>query len=234
VMAANWLASVCCGEFTAIAIAGVLAWTLDTLWLRQTRSGRDSGRTQDGGIIHMIAAATLALLLFDWATGYTPVSFGRVEGAVSVAIGVWLFGAAVVVLVSTGRGGRVLRLGTKNRWAPSYWGQADTVPLFSVGLVSFGAWFCVMALPLTTTGVLSSTLLKDVAMAVLLARAVGTRGPPVIVAITASLAVLRVAAGYLITNPIGLAAVDASIFVALFLWLRYRGARTAWSADVAR
>jgi hypothetical protein len=234
VLAANWLASVCCGAFTAIAIAAGVAWALEALWSHQTRIGGDRDSGGGGAIVHMIAAATLALLLFDWVTAYTSVSFGRVEGAVPAAAGVWLFGAGLVALLSVGRGGRVLRLGTWNRWAPAYWGQAGTVPWFSVGLVSFGAWYCVIALPLTTTGVLSSTLLKDVAMAVLLARAVGTRGPAVIVSITASLAVLRVSAGYLITSPIALPAVDASIFVALFLWLRYRGARTAWSADVAR
>lgn len=230
VLIAHWLASACCGPFTAIMIGGTFAWGLDALWSRPTEADHDGGRD----IILMIAAATLALLLFDWATEYTPVSFGHVAGLVPLAIGVWLVGMALVALMSAGRRGRVMRLGTRNRWASAYWGRADAVPLFSVALVSIGAWFCVLALPLTTTGVLSSTLLKDVAMAVLLARAVGTRGPVIILAVTVTVTVLKVAAGYLITSPIVLPAVDASVFVALFLWLRYRGARSAWSANVAR
>lgn len=232
VLVADGLAAAGWASLPAVAAGGGLAWVVDTAWMRASRVGV---RVADGNIIVMIAAASLALLLFDWVTAYAPVAATAARKQLTqVALSAWCFGAVLIVGLSRSRRGRVLRLGRVNQWAPDYWGGATGYPSVIVEFSALGAWFCVLALPLATTGLLSSTLLKDVAMAILLARMAGTRGPVVILAMALTVAALKVTAGYLVTSPIALPVVDATVFISLFLWLRYRSGRTAWTADGSR
>ncbi len=227
VLFADALATAGVGPLTAVALGSATAWCIDVVWLRLSRGG-----TATANIVVMIATASLALLLFDWVTAYVPVALpGAREQLTVLAVIVWLCGAVLITGIAPTQRGRNLRLGRLNQWAPAYWGGVPGYPSVSMGIMSFGAWFCVLALPASTTGLLSSTLLKDVAMAILISRVAGARGAFIILAMALSVAALKVMAGYLVTAPLALPMVDATVFVALFLWLRYRGSRTAWTSD---
>lgn len=194
-----------------------------------------SGLLGHGGTVVMIATASLSLLMFDWMTAYTPLTMAT-EGAelLTLATIAWCVGAAVVVAQGRTRLGRNLRLGLHNQWAPAYWGGSAGYHTAALALISAVAWLSVLTYPLATTGLLSSTLLKDVTLGILIARIVGSGHVLRLLGVCTTLATLRVGAAYLVTTPLALPIVDGAVFVALFLWLRYRSDRTAWKSHAAR
>jgi hypothetical protein len=86
---------------------------------------------------------------------------------------------------------------------------------------------------MTSTGVLSSTLLKDVAIGILLARLGGVRGLTILGAAAATLGFLRIAVSFALVNAAGPPLAEAAVFLVLFFWLRQRGHRTFWGEGYA-
>jgi hypothetical protein len=213
-----------------IALGAITAWTVDYFWPRLMVN--PSGETT---LVMMIAGAAVALLVFDWATAFTPLAAGQgarsiVVVASTVAVSCWIF----IIVDAQFRRGRILRLGRSNRWSVFYWARPEPKGKAGYQVTRLMLWFCVLGFPVASTGLLSSTMLKDVALAILMARVVGPRGPMVLFGMAIALSGLRTGAGYAVVSPLSLPLVEATVFVVLLSWLRYRTTRTAWSENVGR
>jgi len=216
-------------EILAMVIASVVAYVIDRQWIK--RPG-DTGSNES--LVQVIVVASLALIAFDWATSNTPVSLPIRSIGVSNAA---LLGALVawtgILFASRSRASWIIRLGIRNRWAMEYWGRPLPTP--SIGLSAIGVlcWVTVLTIPMATTGLLSATILKDVSIAILIARVASSRGPKIIFAACITLAILRTGVGFFVLSNAGPPLVEATIFLCLLLWLRYRSSRTVWeSANV--
>jgi hypothetical protein len=224
-----WLLSMLVGELglgqlLAAGAVGLLAFSLDSLW---PSAHRQEWRNQS--LVQLIVLASISLIGFDWLTSHTPVSL-PVDGvrlrnfSMICAVVAW----ALALTANKTRAGMMLRLGTRNRWAIEYWSRP--LPASSPALIIVGAlcWVPIITLPVVTTGLLSSTILKDVAIAILIARIAASRGPIVVLAASVTLSALRAIVGFAFLNNAGPPLVEAMVFISLLLWLRYRTSRTSW------
>jgi hypothetical protein len=211
-------------QFLVILISAALGMATDALWARMP--GRiDSKYT----LARVIVAASLALIIFDRATAGTPValpvgSFGLRNPALLAAGAAWLG----IIFHSRSRSGWLLRVGTGNRWAREYWSRPLPVSSDAIKVADYLCWAAVVTLPTATTGILSTTILKDVAISILVARVAAARGAMIVLYACLTLAALRAVARQAFVGNTGHPLVEATIFVCLLIWLRYRGSRTAW------
>lgn len=210
--------------------ASSVAWMVDFIWPRFLlgKNGQDT-------LVLMIAGSSVALLMFDWATAYSPLAIARGIHNLSLTAGIvagvcWF----IIAADSLSRRGRVVRLGQINRWAVLYWARPEPDANTIYFVARFALWFSVLSFPIVTTGLLSSTMLKDVVLGILMARVVGSRGPIVLFGMAMTLAAMRTGAAYVIVSPLTLPVVEATAFLALLAWLRYRTTRTPWNDAVGR
>jgi hypothetical protein len=191
-------------------------------------------------LVRVVTLSSISLVAFDWLTAHTPVSIAPNS---ALSFGAMVCGAAVWLVVgTTARQAKwllALRLGTENSWAMNYWrrdsaSETDRTLVLLPRLLSLLCWFPILFIPLATTGLLGGTILKDVAIAILITRVAAARPPIVIFAICLTLALLRAVSAFTITNNAGPPIVEAMIFVTLFGWIRYRGSRTKWGETHAR
>lgn len=200
-------------------------------WGSRVRDWRRSQRPSADALVTVIVLAALSLVVFDWVTQHTPVSFpidSRLPSnlALGAAAIVW----TITVYFSRSAYGDVLRLGLGNSWALEAWLRPLPKAPWVLRLSQVAAWVVVVGVPLSTTGVASSTLLRDTATALLMARVVASRSPLVILALAATIAALRIAVGYLIVSPAGPPLVEAVVFVGMLVWLRAQTHRSVWAA----
>lgn len=192
---------------------------------------QDSGRS----LLVLVITATTALLLFDWATNHTPVSL-TYHTSLPLRLSA-LFALLLWILIVRKRNADAtlyLRLGARNRWVLSYW-QRQIPNVFVLQLlVAPLCWVAIMQHTLTTTGVLSSTVLKDVALGVLFARIVDTRPMGLLLALSATLSMLRVSAAYAFLSPLAPPLIEFSALMTGFMWLKRRTHRTSWEDAVVR
>ncbi|HJQ25506.1 MAG TPA: hypothetical protein VKA60_16420 [Blastocatellia bacterium] len=209
---------------TAVILVSIIGFLIDLslgLWVR--------GLSDQRLLVQVITVALLTLIAFDWATSHTPVSLpvgsaSLANLALTCALGVWV----LIALHSRSRAGMVLRLGVRNHWAMEYWGRPLPAASVLQVIVAFLCWVPISTIPMITSGLLSSTILKDVAIAILIARVNASRGPLILLAICVMLAALRTGIAFVFVNNAGPPLVEAAVFVCLLVWLRYRGSRTAW------
>jgi hypothetical protein len=185
-------------------------------------------------LLEVLFLATAALLAFDGITEHAPVALGvAVRGLVpwlALVTGlVWaweLWGGLQVSRLTR-------RIGRDGSWALAYWRMGwrsdrsfpwPALPLF----------LPIVGLPLATTGMLSTTLLKDVALAILLARVTGSRPPVLLLLMAATLGTARLGVGYLVAGSAGPPLVEAAAFIAALLWLRQKGFRAVFSRESGR
>ena len=180
-------------------------------------------------LLVLIVLAISSLTVLDWLTENSPTAVlcsapairmcGVVLGVSSLATAVWF---------SRGAFGTALRLGRGGSWALEYWaGGVPTEPRWSpaVMVAAFGASIMI---PLTTTGVLSSTVFRDTTVAILVARVASTRGANRVLLIALTVSLLRAGAGYAFVTSWSGAVVESGVVVALAVWLRVRTSRSAW------
>lgn len=224
-----WLVALSVEQFNlhvpaAVLMASAVAYAINDLWLNLFKHANSNY-----SLVQAIVLASVALIAFDWATSYTPVSLPvRSAGALDFGLLCAFVAWAWVLLNIRSPLGMMLRLGTKNRWAAEYWGiplAGSSMSLRACGLL---CWVAVLTIPMATTGLLSSTILKDVALGILIARVASTRGPIILLAGCATLALLRTAVGFAFVSSAGPPMVEATVFLCLLVWLRYRGSRTPW------
>ena len=96
-----------------------------------------------------------------------------------------------ILLLNKSRAGIMLRMGRNNRWAMEYWCSPLPDGRIVLAATRAAAWIVVLTVPMASTGLLSSTILKDVAIAILVAQIVSTRGVIVLLAVCTTLALLR-------------------------------------------
>jgi hypothetical protein len=176
-------------------------------------------------LLEVLFLATSSLLLFDGLTEHSPVALGAagrgvVPALVGVAALVWIWEA-----FSGGESARLtLRIGREGGWAVRFW-RSGLERKRGLPVMILGSFFPCIGLPLATTGVLSSSILKDVAVAILLARVTGSRPPGFLLAASATLGALRLLAGYVVAGSAGPPLVEGAAFVAGLVWLRHKGFR---------
>lgn len=214
----------------AAAIACVLSNLIEN-WMATRYNAADEKES----LVVMIVIASLALIAFDWITAHTPISFPI--GTVDYRRISWFCAAGAWTLIgvkSKSPAGLMERLGSKNWWAIEFWGRPLPKQPMYVLIISFLCWLPVILVPISTTGLLSSTILKDVTIAITIARVASIRGEAVVLLACVTLAILRAAAGFFFLSNIGPPVVEAAVFLCLLVWLRYRGSRTAWEGTVVR
>lgn len=185
-------------------------------------------------LLEVLFVATAALLAFDGITQHAPVALGSrarqlvpMAGAIAAAVWAWELFAGLQVSRLT------RRIGRDGRWALSYWRvgwQSDNAFPWPILLL----FVPVVGLPLATTGVLSTTLLKDVALAILVARVTGSRSPAFLLLAAATLGAARLGVGYLVAGSAGPPLVETAAFIAALFWLRRKGFRAVFGAGAGR
>ncbi|MFO0927857.1 MAG: hypothetical protein U0736_12585 [Gemmataceae bacterium] len=201
----------------------VAATTIDGLW---PTSGDSAGERP---LVQVIVVASLSLLSLDWLTAHAPVSVSHPGSApVHLALAGMAAVLAYIGRIQATAAFTRLRLGRHNAWALEYWAHPTSAMPRGLMPCSLICWYAVVTLPAATTGILSSTILKNVAIAVLIARLAETRGLGVLAGAATTLAALRTVAGYAFVSQAGPPVVEAAVFCCLLLWLRHRGTRTAW------
>jgi len=213
----------------AVLIAGITAFFVDSYWPNTSWKADDNM-----ALVQVIVAASIALIAFDWATAHTPISLPVASNDTRNVFFICSVITWVLIFALKTRANIMLRLGTRNRWAMEYWGRPVPRNLVHITALAALCWLPVLAIPLTTTGLLSSTVLKDVAIAILIARVSGSRGPLIILALSFTLSTLRVGVAFALPNNVGPPMVEAMVFVSLLFWLRRRQSRTAWQEEYAR
>jgi hypothetical protein len=217
-------------QLPAIIVAGAAAYLIDSVWLKPSRHKKSMS-----AVVQVIIAASLALIVFDWITSHTPVALpiNSVQSrnvALVCAAASWMW----IAIDSRNRSNVMLRLGLKNQWAMEYWSRPLPAPSKAQKLIALSCWVAVLTIPMATTGLLSATILRDVAIAILVARVASTRGPVIVIAACTTLAMLRVGVGYAFVSNLGPPLVEGVVFVCLLLWLQYRSSRSAWGERVDR
>lgn len=228
-MIVHWLGTVMgAGAVLTIAAGAVVAFAAGSgmiLWAENQEVSRTAG------LVGPIVLASVSLLVLDAVTSHTPVALMLLGGTYHW----WLAGIAVLLVlgiasVLKSRYGAVLRLGHSNRWAVPAWCRPVPRPsLWFPGSLLL-SWIMVLTVPVVTTGVLASTILRDVTLGLLLARVAGAGRILAIMGVAVTLAALRSAAGYAFVGTAGPPIVEATIFVAILLWIRARSARTPWAS----
>lgn len=213
----------------AITISAITAYAIDCLW----PSGKKEVFNSSHSLIQLLIISLISLVIFDLITSHTPItlplyyySFLR-NISIIIFLGVWMF----IYLWKNTKHGRLINLGIDNRWAAEYWCRPLSIAPAMLILINIIAWFPILIIPLTSTGILSSTILKNVAIAILIARVTSARGPLILLAMGVTLSLLRAVAGYLFLNSIGPLLVEIMVFIVLLIWLRYRNSRTVWKTD---
>ncbi len=225
-----WMVSMLVERLGVSSVLAVIAAAAPVFFLEEWWSNRKSFRpANDHSLTQILVLASLALTLYDWATSHTAVSLPIQSGdARSLALTSGVFAVLGILLLDRTRAGALLRLGVENRWAMEYWSRPLPQRSFLWLALGFLCWLPVLTIPLATTGILNSTILKDAAIAVLIARVGSTRGPIILLAIALTLAGLRTAAGFAVLSNAGPPMVEAMVFLCMLLWLRYRSSRTPW------
>lgn len=181
----------------------------------------------DFSLLGVLYVVTASLLAFDGVTQHSPVAFevgerGIVPALIVVTALVWSW----EVFSGGGVAKLIRRIGYDGRWAISCWRKGLAPHTETAGLVVVLALFLpIVGMPLSTTGILSATLLKDVALAILLARVTGSRPPGFLLAMVMSLGCARLLLGYLFSDSAGPPLVEAGAIIAALLWLRQKGIR---------
>jgi hypothetical protein len=226
-MMVHWMAGAT-GAGAAVTVAAAVAAAFAAssgmlLWAQDEAASRRSG------LVGPIVFASVALLTLDAVTSHTPVAL-MLRGPVYplVLAGVTLLLVVCIVAVLASRYGAVLRLGHGNRWAVPAWCRPEPRPNAWYPASLLVSWALVLTVPLVTTGVLASTILRDVTLGLLLARIAGAGRMVTIMGVSVTLAGLRSAAGYAFVGTAGPPLVEATIFIAILLWISARSARTPW------
>lgn len=176
-------------------------------------------------LLEVLVLVVGVLAIFDWATQHTPLTLDSVTTPASALIYVfaglpWLH----QFIERNRRGALITRLGTGGAWAATYWGgglgRARTAPV-----IVLLALVPAVLLPLTTTGVLSVTILKDAALAMLFARVCGSRQPVMLLALAATAACLRLGVGFAVASNFGPPVTEAGLYLAGLVWLRSQAFR---------
>jgi len=179
-------------------------------------------------LLLMILVATVSLIVFDAVSAYTPQTAASMPSATILVLSVATL-AMLALTWASNKKTRLLALGEANRWAMRYWrGEPGRAPFFGIAAATYLCWVVTLAVPLQSTGVLSSTIFKNVVFGVLVARVASVRGVPVLLATSATLALLVTITGFTFTNRYTPMVVEAATLVALFLWARQRTERTQW------
>lgn len=178
-------------------------------------------------LMEILVSAIVALLVFDWATEHAPVTFGTAGHllawplvALSATAGLWQ------LYSRRGPDALAQRVGSNGAWASRFWRGPISLRGLETGMTLM-LLIPSLGLPVTTTGILSATILKQVALAVLVARITNTRSLPTMVSICCALAIARTAAGYSIAGSAGPPLVEATAFMTGVLWLRRSAFRAA-------
>ena len=208
----------------SIILATFASWGIESIW--------SQGKIEKGtgfALIRVIVLATVALITFDWITSNQPVELPFNN----LVYRHFIVGLSVLTLFyykfeENSKYGQMLRLGKSNQWAFEYWANPLPVKPFSIVIVSLLCWSTVLVVPISITGILSTTILKDVAIAILIARVVLTRSLFTLVAICTTIAVLRFVAAFVIVSNLGPPVIEAMVFLALLLWIRKKSSRTRW------
>jgi len=217
-------------QLPAILTAGTAAYLIDGMWLIPSRPEKSGP-----AVVKVIIAATLALIIFDWVTSRTsltlPINSVQARNATLVcALASWLW----IMFYERTRSGVMLRLGIRHQWAMKYWSRPLPEPSVAPKIIGLSCWIAVITIPMATTGLLSGTILKDVAISILIARVASARGAFILLAACATLAALRAAIGYAFVSNVGPPLIEGMVFVCLLLWLRYRSNRSVWGERVER
>lgn len=186
-------------------------------------------------LLGVLLVVAVALGVFDWLSSNAPISLVHERGplrgvayVVAAALATWL-------LVAGGRKRLLItRLGLRHRWAAEYWARPVPPSSMAEVLAFAGCWVPVLSIPLTTTGLLSGTILRDTAIAIVLAKVVAERHPIVLVLLAGTIALLRTSAAFLFSSATASPMIELSVFVALLLWARRRSTRSAWEQQIAR
>jgi hypothetical protein len=174
-------------------------------------------------LLEILVLAVAVLAAFDVVTHYAPLASGN---GVRPVVFIAMAGAAIpwLQLLADRNSLRALatRLGVAGIWALRYWGQGEQKRTSRLVLLLF---LPAVVIPLTTTGVLSGTILKDSVLAMLFARVCSGRPPVVLLAVAVSAAVLRLGVGYFVATNLGPPAVEAGLYLGGLVWLRMQGFR---------
>ena len=188
----------------------------------------------DDKLLLLLVAATSSIVTFDWLTSSQPVNIeGNSTGyrylSISSAIFLWL------LLASYRKSNYLLVLlaGRESNWAFDYWRSNRSAPKWLFFSHLF-CWVTIINYPLSTTGILSLTILKDVSLSVLFARVVAFRGPFVLASLCGTFGMFRTLAGFLFVGGIGPIIVDMAAVITCLLWLHHHSIRTIWNAVDAR
>ena len=176
-----------------------------------------------------VAFTIICLLIFDWQTNHTPLAW-PIENNWFVPVVVAVGAVALTATVRYHRtpAGRDLMLGAHQRWAISHWQPPRREWKRQELILTCLAWIPVYALPLSTIGVLASTIFKDVTIAIMVARAVGPAGTARLVGLAATISYMRVAVAFIFINSWASFLTDLCVIVALLVWLRQKSSRSPW------
>lgn len=216
-------------QFLLLFTASAVSYIIDEYWNRFALKFDTKN-----SLVTMIVCASIFLVAFDWITSHTPVSFSLAFSLnrnvfLIVFVAIWIF----VILFRNTRYIKFLCLGKHNIWAMEYWARPLPQKTIIYHILNYAMWVSVLALPLSTTGILSSTILKDVAYAILIARITSSRGLVTLFLISLSLSTLRIFVGYVFLNNAAPVLVDTVIFFCVLGWAQVKGGRTSWRAEDA-
>lgn len=186
------------------------------------------------GLFPVIALAVISLLVFDLATSHAPVAVVLPRWAILASCCAGVVSWSLWWYATRGARGYVLRLGRTSAWAAEYWMKTGSgVSVFEHVALAL-VWIPIVAIPIGTTGVLSGTIFRVTAAAVVIARVVAARNPFALLGIAITYSVAIVASRFVFLNAVAPIAAEASLFVALLVWLRRRTSRTLWEEQVGR
>ena len=208
----------------SIILASFTSWSVDKIW-----SSDVFEKGTGFALIKVIVFATGALVTFDWLTSNQPVELEL--GTTSLR---YVFvGFSVVTLLNCAFRqrspyGQLLRLGKSNQWAFEYWASPLPVKPAWMMITAIVCWATVLIIPFSVTGILSTTILKDVAISILIARVVLSRNLWILLSICSTIAILRFFAGYVLVSNIGPPVIELVVFFSLLIWIRKKNSRTLW------
>jgi hypothetical protein len=205
-----------------------IAWSIAELALPLTRTDKD------GNLLILLVAATTSIIAFDWMTSHQPLSIkGNAVMHRYLAVTSAVILCLVLIFVRSGGYVLVLCAGRDNSWAFDYWGRSQSKPrwLYASFLL---CWITILNYPLSTTGVLSLTILRDVSLSVLFAKVISYREPLVLLSLCATFGFLRTFAGFLFVGGVGPAIVDMTAGFASLIWLHHHSVRTTWNGNDRR
>jgi len=214
----------------AIATQIVLARVAEITAGRRTRS-----IGQDQRLLMAIVAAALSLGLFSWSTEHAPVFLPPFSARARWALPL-VAGTIAVALAAAAfrRSSRVtLILGHRNKWAAEAWMARPWTLGSWTRLSCLFAWLIVVVVPVGSTGIVASSILEDSALALLIARVTGSRGPKVLLAIVLSIALARTVAGYFAFRYATPDTVDVVSVCVLAILLKSRTTRAPWRTSGA-